>query len=333
MTPATVILDTPVVYENPDEDFTWKPENYDEKFVGAITVRDALAHSRNAVSIKILEKIGVRYVIQYARKLGIASSLQPDLTLALGSSSVTLLELCRAYAIFASGGWRVEPIFWKRIANRTGQALEEIEIIPYAGNQEGSGERKKTSPPTAQILRDLFPGRNDSKEEDSTLKNQLEPTQVISPQTAFIMTELLKDVIEHGTGQRVRALGRPAAGKTGTTNDLNDAWFVGYTPDLLTGVWVGYDQKKPLGKQETGARAASPIWLYFMTEALRGKPSTDFSAPEGIVFAKIDLETGFLADAKSKRTAFLPFKEGTAPTQSSETKRDSVTEEILKYGF
>jgi penicillin-binding protein 1A len=333
ITPATVILDTPIVYENPDEDSTWKPENYDEKFIGAITVRDALAHSRNAISIKILEKIGVRYAIQYAHKLGIASTLQPDLTLALGSSSVTLLELCRAYAVFASGGWRVEPILWKRITNRMGQTLEEIEVIPHSGNRDNLEERKGSAPPATRILRDLFPGRNNNEEEAFAFKNQMEPTQVLSPQTAFIMTELLKDVIEHGTGQRVRALGRPAAGKTGTTNDLNDAWFIGYTPNLLTGVWVGYDQKTPLGKQETGARAASPIWLYFMSEAVQGKPVTDFSAPEGVVFAKIDLETGFLADTKSKRTAFLPFKDGTAPTQSSETKRDSVTEEVLKYGF
>lgn len=331
MTAASVILDTPIVYNSPEGESTWKPENYDEKFIGEITLRDALAHSRNSVSIKLLEKIGVRYAIQYARKLGIQSPLAPDLTLALGSSSVTLEELCQAYAVFASGGRRITPIYWKRITDKSGRVLEEIEVIDRETEEVKTGPREKPQKsPTGIFLRRLFPNRTSSP---LSLKHRSEPTQVIRPQTAYIMTELLKDVIEHGTGWRARALRRPAAGKTGTTNELHDAWFVGYTPDLLTGVWVGFDQRAPLGKQETGSRAASPIWLYYMQEALKGKPPKDFAVPDGIVFAKIDLETGLLATPHSRRTAFLPFKEGTAPTKSSDTRRDIVDEELLKYGL
>jgi penicillin-binding protein 1A len=196
-----------------------------------------------------------------------------DLTMALGSSSVSLLELTRAYAVFVAHGKRVEPIFVTRVIDREGRTLEE----------------------------------NDPQAEE-----------VISPQTAYIMTNLLKGVIQNGTGWRAKALGRSCGGKTGTTNNNLDAWFIGFTPDIIAGCWVGFDDERNLGNNETGSRAAAPIWLEFMKEVLRDKEMKEFPVPEGILFVKIDQKTGLLASAESTDTIFESFKEGTAPTKYSD---------------
>jgi penicillin-binding protein 1A len=279
-TPATMIIDSPIVFEDKEQDFIWKPRNYEEKFHGPTLFRTALAKSRNVVTIKIFKEIGIDYVIEYAQKLGIESNLTRDLSLALGSSGVSLLELVRAYAIFNNQGYRVKPCFITKILDRYGNVLEE---------------------------------------------NQPESEKVIEKSTAYIMTNLLQGVVQHGTGWRVKALDRPVAGKTGTTNDLHDAWFLGYTPRYVTGAWVGFDEGKPLGVDETGSRAASPIWIEFMQAVLKDKPVRAFQVPDGVVFAKIDAETGLLAIPESKKTIFECFKEGTVPTEYTK-KPGSITE-------
>ena len=279
-TPATIVIDSPIVYEDTENEFIWKPRNYEEKFHGPTLFRTALAKSRNVVTIKILKDIGLAYVIEYARKLGIQSELTRDLSLALGSSGTSLLELVRAYAIFNNQGYRVKPCFITKIVDRDGNILEE---------------------------------------------NQPESEKVIEKSTAYIITNLLQGVVQHGTGWRVKALGRPAAGKTGTTNELHDAWFIGYTPIYVTGAWVGFDEEKPLGINETGSRAASPIWLEFMQAALKDNPVRVFQVPDGVVFAKIDAETGLLAVPESNETVFECFKEGTVPTEYTK-KPGSITE-------
>jgi penicillin-binding protein 1A len=274
MTPSTVIIDAPYISQsNPDEEL-WKPKNYKEKFFGPTLFRTGLIKSRNVITIKILQKIGVYQAIEYARRLGIESDLSPDLSLALGSSGVSLYELTRAYSVFANGGMLVEPIFINRILDRNGQIIEE---------------------------------------------NQPSLKQAISQETAHVMTDLLVAAVQEkgGTGWRIKALKGQAAGKTGTTNDLRDAWFMGYTSDLVTGVWVGYDDRRSMGSGETGSRAASPIWLYFMSEALKGEVMEDFPVPEGVVFVKIDAETGLLASQYSKKTVFQAFKENTEPKDYS----------------
>ncbi len=268
MTPATIIMDAPYVSAPNEAGEVWKPKNYKEKFYGPTLIRTGLAKSRNVITVKILNKIGIDYAIDYARKMGIESELAPNLSLALGSSGVSLMELTRAYAVFANGGLLLKPFFIKRVVDRNGNIIEE---------------------------------------------NQPVTEPVISPETAFVMTDLLKAVVSEGTGWRVRALKRPVAGKTGTTNDLRDAWFMGYTPSLVTGVWVGYDDSREMGKGETGSRAASPIWLEFMQRVLEEKPVRDFDAPKGVVFANIDGETGQLASSHSKKKVFQAFKEGTEP--------------------
>ncbi len=288
-TPATVVIDSPIVYEETGRDFTWKPKNYEKKFHGPTLFRRALEKSMNVVTIKILRDIGVDYTIDYAHRLGIGSNLSRDLSLALGSSGVSLLEIVKAYAVFDNLGYRQEPVFITRIADRNGKVLEE-------GN----------------------PGR----------------VKVIDRDTAYIMTSLLEGVVKHGTGWRVRALKRPVAGKTGTTNNLHDAWFVGYTPRYVTGVWVGFDNSASLGKGETGSRAASPIWLDFMQHVLQNKPVRVFQVPEGVVFAKIDAHSGLLPNDASQKTIFECFKEGTAPTEYTRkpgTYTDS--EQFFKKGI
>jgi penicillin-binding protein 1A len=288
-TPATTIIDSPIVFQNEEMDFKWKPKNYGKKFYGPTLLRKALQKSRNVITIKILQDIGVDYCISYARRLGITSHLSNDLSIALGSSGVSLLEMVKAYSVFANQGYLIEPVFIQKIVDRDGNVLEEAGMV-----------REK----------------------------------VLEKNTAYIMTNLLEGVVQHGTGFRVKALKRPAAGKTGTTNNLFDAWFIGFTPRYITGVWVGFDAERSLGESETGSRAASPIWLGFMKELLKDKPVKVFQVPEGVVFAKIDAETGLLPIPESKKTIFECFKEGTVPTEYTK-KSDTVTEaeEFFKKGM
>ncbi|BBO90466.1 penicillin-binding protein 1A [Desulfosarcina ovata] len=281
-TAATEIIDAPIVFDDEERDLTWKPKNYGKKFYGPTLLREALTKSRNVVSIKILQDIGVDYCIDYARKLGITSPLARDLSIALGSSGVTLLELVNAYAVFANQGYLIEPAFITKIEDRWGNVLEEM---------------------------------NPSRE------------RVIEKSTAYIITSLMESVVKEGTGKRVRALNRPVAGKTGTTNDLQDAWFMGYTPQYITGVWVGHDINKTLGKGETGSRTASPIWLGFMQAVLKDKPVRVFPVPEGVVFAKIDARTGLLPIPESRDTIFECFKEGTEPTEYTKRPNSIVDAE------
>ena len=220
------------------------------------------------------------YCISYARRLGITSDLSNDLSIALGSSGVSLLEMVNAYSVFANQGYLVQPVFIQKIVDRDGKILEEASTI-----------REK----------------------------------VLEKNTAYLITNLLEGVVKNGTGRRIKALKRPVAGKTGTSNNLFDAWFVGYTPRYITGVWVGFDEEKSLGEGEQGALTASPIWLGFMREILKDQPIKVFQVPEGVVFAKIDAETGLLPIPESKETIFECFKEGTVPTEYTK-KPDAVTE-------
>lgn len=274
-TPASIVMDSPLVFEETQQDVAWRPRNYDEQFFGPTTIREAIARSRNIITIKVLKDVGIDNALQYARLLGINSPLARDLSLALGSSAVTLQEMTVAYSTLASMGTKPEPLFITRIQDRAGKVLEENS--PFS-------------------------------------------TPVLSAQTAYIMTSLLQSVIESGTGIRAKALGRPAAGKTGTTNNLNDAWFLGYIPGLAAGSWVGYDDEKPLGHGETGSQAALPIWLRFMQGASSQMTARNFPIPDGLEFAKIDPENGLLAGPGTQDAVFEVFKTGTAPTQISSQK-------------
>jgi penicillin-binding protein 1A len=286
-TPSTILMDSPVEYSDPDGTY-WAPKNYDKDFMGPITFRNALAHSRNVVTVKILEDIGVGYALKFIKRLGIESPVKRDLSIALGTSGVSMPELASAFAVFANGGERVKPIFFKKIVTMEGEVLEEN--TPYVEMEE-----------------------KEEEEEISKASAPVPKERVISPQNAFIMTHLLEGVVQHGTGQRAKALGRPVAGKTGTSSDYSDAWFIGYTPSLLAGVWVGFDDKTSLGKNETGARAALPIWISFMDRALRNTPVETPKPPEGIALVKVNLETGLPTDQDSPDTIVEAFIDSSIP--------------------
>ena len=273
-TPSTIIEDTPVVYVNDGRDWhlaakttdylkqlppemvkdpmrVWIPENYKKRYYGNVLLRKALEFSLNVCAVRVIEEIGPTTVISYARRLGITSPLVMTYSLALGASDVTLLELVRAYNVFANRGIKVEPYSVIRIEDKNGKIVE----------------------------------LNSRKEEE-----------VLSEQTAYIITSLLKGVIQNGTGKYAKKLNRPCAGKTGTTNNYSDAWFIGYTPELICGVWVGYDTKASLGDKMTGGVVACPIWTEFMKNVLEDTPVSDFIVPEsGITFVRIDPKTGLLA--------------------------------------
>ncbi len=269
-TPATLVYDSPVVYSSPDLEEKWKPHNYSKRFYGATTLRDALVRSRNVVTVKVLRDIGVPYAVRFLRDLGLRAEISPDLSLALGSPSLSPLDLVAVYTVFPAGGVRHDPVFLLRVEDRDGKVLERFD-------PPGPGER------------------------------------VLTPEVAFVITDMMRAVVREGTGRRVRALGRPAAGKTGTTNEYRDAWFLGFTPDLLAGVWVGYDDGRSLGRRETGGRAAAPIWLRFMKETVRDRPARDFPVPEGVEFARVDAGTGGVAGPGSRRAFTAAFVRGTAP--------------------
>ncbi len=306
--PVSVLNDEPLVYVNDGRDWqlaarttdflstlpeeqlkdpmkVWVPENYNRKYHGKVLLRSALEHSLNSCAIQILEEIGPMRAIDYARRLGIASPLTNTLSLALGSSDVTLLEMASAFAVLDSGGIRAEPYAIIRVEDKNGRILEET--IP-------------------------------------------KETEVLSPQTCFVMTNILRGVVQRGTGSAARELGRPCAGKTGTTNDFSDAWFMGYTPQLVAGVWVGYDDRTPLGNTNTGGRIACPIWTNFMRGALEGQPFMDFRPPDGIVFSLIDPKTGLLALSRTPGAYLESFLKGTEPhdyyPQPSAADKEGVNE-------
>jgi penicillin-binding protein 1A len=282
MNPSTRIIDSPIVFEDPStEDGLWKPRNFDEKFLGPVTLRTALVQSRNIVTIKILQEIGVDYAASYAMNMGITSPLVRGLSLALGTSGVTLQELVRAYDVLANSGKKVTPYFIKKIVDRTGNVFEEAKV---------------------------------------------QSEQVIDPRIAFMTTYIMQDVVESGTGRRVKSIGRPTAGKTGTTNDIRDAWFLGFTPSLITGVWVGFDQEITLGKQEVGGRAAAPIWLYFMEKVVHKTPVEAFNTPEGIVFVKVDPKTGYAVKDSEKGTIYECFLENATPSEKTDPANEEKEE-------
>ena len=313
-TPASIVYDTPIVYEDNETGRTWKPENYSEKFYGPITLRQALARSRNVATIKVLREIGLAPVLEMAEALGIGASLEPNLSLALGSSEVTLAELVRAYATFAAGGRRITPVFILEVLDRDDQLLEgEVALLDRQPAEASDGE-PEVPPSWEQIIDEI---RESVDREDDP--DALPPGYGLDPVTAYLMTDMLRAVVQEGTGFRVRALKRPMAGKTGTTNELNDAWFIGFSPSIVAGSWVGYDSARNLGKNETGSRAASPIFVDYMREVLKDTRPEEFAIPEEVEFARIDRKTGLRAAAGDSAALFQPFRAGTAPLEFSRT--------------
>jgi len=339
----------------------WKPENHSKSFGGDILFRNALIQSKNVPTVKIVQDLGVNWVASYARKLGMFSPLNMDFTLGLGSSAVTLYELTKVFSTFGRMGTRIRPVVIHKVMDRQGTEImgvrtlddrfkEQIEPIEtelekrrqtfLTGEEaklkelanstiaekniaEGTGENqnKEVPPNTGQKTRDKIP--------KIYFKD---PDQLINSSTAFLITNLLEGTITDrlGTGSAARSIGRPAAGKTGTTNGYYDAWFVGYTPQIVTGVWVGYDTEKTLGRGEVGGRAALPIWLDYMKQAHIGLPETSFPVPPEIVFANIDNATGNLAGSNSKEVVKQAFLQGTEPKSLEGSDNDEQDSRFFK---
>lgn len=321
-TPASVIVDAPIVYD--DKEFgKWKPGNYEEKFYGDTTVREALIHSRNIPTIKMVQAIGVEYVIDYAKRLGFISEFNHDLSISLGSSVISLYELIQVYASFGRQGRKLSPAFYTKVEDSDGKTLEKID------SEQSSQPMSAPAPEQTQkiaidislegVVSTPSPSPSPSVRTSgwSAEAYSKDSNQVLDPRIAFIMTKLMREVVDFGSGRKAKSLGRPAAGKTGTTNDYKDAWFMGYTPNVLTGVWVGFDDSQSMGPGETGANAALPIWLEYMVEAIKNYPPVDFPVPAGVVHTYVDKRTGRLTGPRSPHAIQEVFVEGTVPTEKS----------------
>jgi penicillin-binding protein 1A len=283
-TPSSEVFDGPLVIPNGDLP-AWSPKNYNDRYYGWTTLREALIHSLNTVTVRVVDSIGLSALMDTLEKFAVFERMPPrNLSIALGSAEVSLLRLTQAYTAFAAGGETVDPIFVSRIEDSEGEILEVTQ--PRA-------------------------------------------TRVLSPATAYLVTSMLQAVVERGTGRRARALGRPCAGKTGTTNDFRDAWFLGYTPDLVVGVWVGFDEERSLGNGASGGRVAAPIWTRFMEQALKGRPIRDFHIPSDVTFVNVDVATGLRAVA-GRPSHLEVFRRGTEPMQSPPVEREpSVPQDPL----
>lgn len=275
-TPVTIVPDSPISLIAGNGEL-WTPGNFDGKYLGPITLRTALQRSRNVVSVYLIQKLGLERVIEMARRFGITTDLQPNLSIALGSSEVYMFELVRAYGAFATGGLLADPLFIKEIKDRHGKTI--YQQLPHA--------------------------RRVMKEDD-----------------AFIMANMMKGVVERGTATILKSLEKPMAGKTGTTNDQMDAWFIGYTPEWVGGVWSGYDLKRTIGKMETGGKVSAPIMLYFMQEFLANTLPLDFIVPDNVVPVPIDLESGHVVSANNPGAFIEYFKSGTEPKPYTEPSHE-----------
>ena len=271
-TAATRVEDAPVSYAVGPNGNAWKPENYDRKFRGLTTLQQGIEESVNVVTVKLQERVGVNRTIRVARRFGIQSPLAPNLSLALGTSDLSLLELTSAYGALANQGVWVAPTAIRYVTDAQDKLLEE---------------------------------------------NVPQGREAVSPEMAYVVTHMLRGVVERGTGQAAKSLGRPVAAKTGTTNDYSNAWFLGYTPRLVTGVWVGYDRPRSLGRDETGGRLAAPIWGSYMARVLGDSPKEDFPIPERVVIVSVDMDPS----NECIRAVPMAFVRGTEPTTSCGPRR------------
>jgi penicillin-binding protein 1A len=298
-TAASLINDAPIVIDNPGQENEWRPENYSKKFYGPTSIRAAITHSRNIISIRLLNEMGVEKAVATALRFGFAEEQIPKtLSLALGSGDATPLQMARVYATFANGGFLIKPYFIERIESNEG------EIVYQA--------KPKTACPTCDSTQEL---------------NRNYAPRIITPQICFLMNSLLRDVVQHGTATAAKVLGRQdLAGKTGTTNEQRDAWFNGYTQSNVATAWVGFDDFSPLGNSETGGVAALPMWIEFMRVALKDTPETPLVMPEGIVKAFISPETGLLTEDTNKGGIWEFFQADRVPTRFASTTEGSTAD-------
>jgi len=331
---ASVFNDAPVVFDDPSLETTWRPENYSGKFFGPTRVREALTHSRNLVSIRLLQAIGPAYAANYVQRFGFREDQIPrDLSLALGSGSATPLEMARAYSVWANGGFYITPYYIKEIRDSEGEvvfsadpAVACLDCDEATPEQEPAPAEAAGDPPAATLVgADGTVQSGDAASADAVKVNYAK--RVVDYDNVYLMTSLMQDVIKRGTGRRALALGRSdLAGKTGTTNDQRDAWFCGFDTQLVTTVWVGFDQVQPLGNGETGSRAALPMWIDYMRAALKDVPPSTLAQPPDLVTVRIDAKTGLRLPPGEAGGLFELFRPGHVPKRFSQPSQEDSEE-------
>jgi len=328
-TTATLVNDAPIVVEDSELERVWKPQNFSEKFYGPTRLREAMVNSRNLVSIRVLRDIGIDYARNYITAFGFdLDELPNNLTLALGTSSLTPLSMARGYSVFANGGFLVNPEFIREIRHDSGVLVYATRPPVLCDDCRPELSDEAELPPEEPLTRPEFrpleigsgePGEGALAAGASRLTPFTEPPvtyadRAITPQNAYLVRSMMMDVVKRGTGRRAMELGRnDLAGKTGTTNEQRDAWFSGYNDDLVTTVWVGFDNHEPLGRSEVGGRAALPIWMEFMAVALRDSEDHPPRLPEGLAQAKINPATGQIAALDNDDAIMEIFEVGNMP--------------------
>lgn len=288
-TPSSIVLDAPFEIEQGPNQAAWRPDNYENKFYGPSTIRLGLEKSRNLMTVRLAQDLGMPVVAEYSRRFGVHDNMLPVLSMALGAGETTVLRMTTAYCSFANGGKKVNATLIDRIQDRYGKTIYRRDNAECAGCNA-----------------DAWSGQDEPELKDSR-------QQIIDPLTAYQMVSLMEGVVKRGTGYKVSKVGKPLAGKTGTSNDAKDAWFVGFSPDLVAGVFIGYDNPTPMGKGETGGGTAAPIFRDFMRWALADKPATPFRMPPQIKLVRIDAKTGMRAQAGTEKTILEAYKPNEDP--------------------
>lgn len=334
-TTASIVNDAPIVFSDSELERDWKPQNYSEKFFGPTRLREAMVNSRNLVSIRLLRDIGIPYATGYISQFGFdPAELPGNLSMALGSASLKPLSLARGYAVFANGGHLIDPYYIERVVDANGTVVVAASPTVVCLDCDDAVETE-AEPVVAELRQPSFRPLQLESETDLTVTEQeaievrdavasTSPApRVISEQNAYLIRSMMMDVVRRGTGKKAMALGRnDLAGKTGTTNEQRDAWFSGYNDEIVTSVWVGFDNHDPLGRYEVGGKAALPIWINFMRVALQDLPEQTVEIPEGITQARIDPETGLLARLENPAAVMEVFKTGTLPSMEDAVEGD-----------
>jgi len=343
-TTASIVNDAPIVFTDAELERDWKPQNYSEKFFGPTRLREAMVNSRNLVSIRLLREIGIPYATGHISSFGFdPAELPGNLSMALGSASLAPISIARGYAVFANGGYLIDPYFIDRIVDARGGVIfaaspqvvckdckpddgvdtEQIEIV----------EKVEPSfrPLQLETEENLLVTEQEASQPQYMVANPTPAPRVISEQNAYLIRSMMMDVVRRGTGKKAMELGRnDLAGKTGTTNEQRDAWFSGYNNEIATSVWVGFDSHEPLGRNDVGGKAALPIWIEFMRVALQDVPDQVPEFPEGIIQARIDADTGLLTRIENRNAVMEVFEMGSLPAMEDSIEgdqSDAVTEE------
>ncbi|WP_201838634.1 penicillin-binding protein 1A [Microvirga zambiensis] len=290
-TPSSTIMDSPFVLDMGPGQAAWAPSNYDGKAGGLRTLRYGVEHSKNLMTVRLANEVGMPAISEYARRFGVYDDLLPLLSMSLGAGETTVMRMTAAYSMFANGGRRIRPTLIDQIQDRNGRTLYRHD------------DRKCTTCNAEKWDGGAAPKLTETRE------------QVIDPLTAYQVTSILEGVVQRGTAQSVKAVGKPLAGKTGTTNDAKDVWFVGFSPDLAVGVFLGYDQPKSLGNAATAGQYAAPVFRDFMQMALKDKPATPFRVPAGIKLIRVSASSGTRAGGEGGGTILEAFKPGQAPPE------------------